>query len=194
VNLLVHYGQCQLPQKVETIQQELGADSRPGARNVHDVDVKMKNSRKNNRCIVNHSGPQKNRLGKRLGEVWKDLQADPEWKYEQLCPVELLEKSDLRRYPKDHIELVRAAWFWSRRPRWLVAASTILWVSVALGLPFWLFVVPSIGVPLIIVAALIINTELVRSVRWRRQYELSIDRLLRTVDAQKSGGPSKSNP
>ena len=154
----------------------------------------MKNSRKNNRCIVNHSGPQENRPGKRLGEVWKDLQADPEWKYEQVCPVELLEKSDLRRYPKDHIELVRATWFWSRRPRWLVAASTILWVSVALGLPFWLFVVPSIGVPLIIVAALIINIELVRSVRWRRQYELSIDRLLRTVAAQESGGPSKSNP
>jgi len=36
-----------------------------------------------------------------------------------------------------------------------------------------------IGVPLLIVAAVIVNTEILRSVRWRRQYESSIDRLIR---------------
>jgi hypothetical protein len=30
-------------------------------------------------------------------------------------------------------------------------------------------------------AMIIANTEVVRSVRWRRQYELSIDRLIRTT-------------
>jgi hypothetical protein len=40
--------------------------------------------------------------------------------------------------------------------------------------------VPSIGVPVLIIAAVIVNAEIVRSVRWRRQYELSIDRLIRT--------------
>ena len=62
--------------------------------------------------------------------------------------------------------------------RYLV--SFIVWLTVALGLPIWLFVVPWIGLPLIIVAAVIINIEIVRSARWRRQYELCIDRLIRT--------------
>ena len=133
-------------------------------------------------------------LGKALSEVWHDLQADPKWKYEQLTPIQLLEKSELRIDLPDSSELVRATWFWSRRPRLLSVASSILWITVALGLPFWLFRIPSIGVPLIIVTAVVINTDLVRSLRWRRQYESSIDRLIRTIAAHDSGGPSRSNP
>ena len=133
-------------------------------------------------------------LGKALSEVWRDLRADPKWKYEQLTPIQLLEKSDLRIHLPDSSELVRATWFWSRRPRLLSVASCILWITVALGLPFWLFRIPSIGMPLIIVTAVVINTDLVRSLRWRRQYESSIDRLIRTIAAHDSGGPSRSNP
>jgi hypothetical protein len=60
------------------------------------------------------------------------------------------------------------------------AASCVVWLTVALGLPFWLFIVPPIGVPLLIIIATVISsTDIVRSVRWRRQYELSIDRLIR---------------
>jgi len=138
----------------------------------------MNESGKNNQCISNHSFWEK--LGKRLGEVWQDLQDDAHWKYEQLSPVQLLEKSKLHSYPPDNDELARANWFWSRRPRLFPVASCIAWLIVALGLPFWLFIVPSIGVPLLIIAAVIVDTEIVRSVRWRRQYELSIDRLIRT--------------
>ena len=133
-------------------------------------------------------------LGKALSEVWHDLQADPKWKYEQLTPIQLLEKSELRIHLPDSGELARATWFWSRRPRLLSVASSILWITVALGLPFWLFRIPSIGVPLIIVTAVVINTDLVRSLRWRRQYESSIDRLIRTIAAHDSGGSSRSNP
>jgi hypothetical protein len=154
----------------------------------------MKNSRKTDRCIVNRFGWEKHSLDKALSEVWQDLQADPQWKYERLPPVQVLEKSELYPYATDNGELARATWFWSRRPRLLAAASFILWATVALGLPFWLFLVPSIGVPLIIVTALTINTEIVRSVRWRREYELSIDRLIGTAAAHDRGGPTKSNP
>ena len=154
----------------------------------------MKKSLKTDRCIVNHSRWEQPSLGNALIELWQDLQADPEWKYERLSPVRLLEKSGLHGYSKDNNELVRATWFWSRQPRFLAAASTILWLTVALGLPLWLFRVPSIGVPLIIVAAIVINTDLVRSLRWRRQYEFSIDRLIRTVAVHDSGGSSRSNP
>jgi hypothetical protein len=83
------------------------------------------------------------------------------------------------RHPTHNDELARANWFWSRRPRLLPAASYTVWLVVVLGLPFWLFVAPLIGVPLLIIAAVIVNVEIARSVRWRRQYELSIDRLIR---------------
>ncbi|MBV8213677.1 MAG: hypothetical protein JOZ08_10710 [Verrucomicrobia bacterium] len=154
----------------------------------------MKNSRKNNQSIINRPGSEKPGLGKALSEFWQDLQSEPEWRYERLSPAQLLKELKLHYDSKDYHELVRASWFWSRRPRFLGAASFILWLAVALGLPFWLFVVPSIGVPLIIVTALIINTEIVRSIRWRRQYEFGIDRLIRTVPVQDSDGASRSNP
>jgi hypothetical protein len=110
--------------------------------------------------------------------------------YRELSPAQLLEKLKLHRYPIDHDELARANWFWNRRPRFLQAASGMVWLIVALGLPLWLFIVPAIGVPLLIIAAVLVNTEIVRSVRWRRQYELSIYRLIRTS----TNGSSFSSP
>jgi hypothetical protein len=154
----------------------------------------MKKSRKIDRSIVNRSQLEKHGFGQALREVWHDLRADPKWKYEQLTPIQLLDKSELRIRLPDSGELVRATWFWSRRPRLLSVASSLLWITVALGLPFWLFRIPSIGVPLVIVAAVVINTDLVRSLRWRRGYESSIDRLIRTIADHDSGGPRRSNP
>jgi hypothetical protein len=153
----------------------------------------MKKSRKIDRSIVNRSQLEKHGFGQALREVWHDLRADPKWKYEQLTPVQLLEQSELRIRLPDSGELVRATWFWSRRPRLLSVASSLLWITVALGLPFWLRI-PAIGVSLIILAVVVINTDLVRSLRWRHQYESSIDRLIRTIAAHDSGGPSGSNP
>jgi len=146
----------------------------------------MNKSSKNNQCISNHSFREKFSFGKRLRRVWQDLQGDPHWKYEQLSPVQLLEKPELHRYPTHNDELARANWFWSRRPRMLPAASYTVCLVAALGLPFWLFFVPLIGVPLIIIAAVIVSTEIVQSVRWRRQYELSIDRLIRISTTDKN--------
>jgi Flp pilus assembly protein TadB len=140
----------------------------------------MNESSKNKQCNTCHSLCQRHSLAECLGEVWQDIQSERHWKYEQLCPVQLLQKSELHRYPADNDELARANWFWSRRPRFLQVTSCIVWFIAALGLPIWLFIVPAIGMPLLIVVVVIVNTEIVRSVRWRRQYELSIDRLVRT--------------
>jgi hypothetical protein len=139
----------------------------------------MNESCKNNQCISSHSFWKKLSFGQRLAEVWQDLQHKQNWKYAELSPAQLLEGLKLLRYSRDHDELARANWFWGRRPRLLPAASFMVWLTVALGLPFWLFIVPPVGVPLLIIAVLISNTDIVRSVRWRRQYELSIDRLIR---------------
>jgi hypothetical protein len=124
-----------------------------------------------------------------LIRVWRDLEDKQRWKYDNLSPVRLLEKLKLNEYPADKDELARAEHFWSCRLRLLPVISFVFWLSAALGLPVWLFIVPTIGVPLLIVSALVVNTEIVRSVRWRRQYELSIDRLIHT-----SIGPSASTP
>ena len=140
----------------------------------------MSESSKNSQSASNRFLSEKHHFGKFLGEVWKDSQDNQHWKYEQLSPVKLLERSKRHRYPPDNDELVRANWFWNRRPRLHQATSCTVWFIVALGLPLWLFMFPAIGVPLIIVAAVNAYTEIVRSVRWRRQYERSIDRLIRT--------------
>jgi hypothetical protein len=137
----------------------------------------MKTSRKNNECPNRHSFCQIPLQC--LGEFWRDLQEHSGWKYEDLPPSQLLEKSEPHRYPTHQDELARADWFWSRRPHRLSAVCFVLWFIVALGLPLWLFVCPWIGVPLLVIAVVVASVETVRSVRWRRQYELSIDRLIR---------------
>jgi len=144
------------------------------------VEVEMNESFKNHRCTGGDPLLRKDSLGNRLGQLWRDLQDEPHWKYEQLSPVQLLEKLELHGHLRDDHELARANWFWSRQPRLLHAASRLIWFIVALGLPLWLFIVPAIGVPLIIAAVLIVDTDIVRSAGWRRQYELSVDRLIRT--------------
>ena len=116
---------------------------------------------------------------KHLGRFWRDLEDNQRWKYDELSPVQLLEKLKLDECPADKDELARAEFFWSRRPRLLPATGYIVWLIVALGLQFWLFIVPAIGLPLLMISAVVVDTGIVRSVRWRRQYELSIDRLSR---------------
>ena len=131
---------------------------------------------------------------KHLVGFWRDLERDLEdnlhWKYDALSPVQLLEKLKFDECPADRDELARAEFFWSRRPRLIVAAGYIFWLIVALGLPFWLFIFPAIGVPLLIISAVVVNTGIVRSVRWRRQYEQSIDRLIRHFGRSKHSTPS----
>jgi len=140
---------------------------------------------------------------KHLVGFWRDLERDLDdnlhWKYDELSPVPLLEKLKLDECPADKDELARAEFFWSRRPRFLQAITYVAWLLVALGLPVWLFIVPTIGVPLsivstvlalLIVSTVLANTDIVRSVRWRRQYELSIDRLIRHFGRSAHSTPS----
>jgi hypothetical protein len=123
---------------------------------------------------------KKSRFIKHLAELWNDLQDEQHWKYEASSPILILEKLNLDTCQQNNDELVRAEWFWNRRPRLLRATSCVVWLLVVLGLPFWLFIIPAVGIPLLIISAVAVDTEIVQSVRWRRQYELSIDRLVRT--------------
>jgi hypothetical protein len=116
-------------------------------------------------------------LNTRLVNFWRDLEDNQRWKYAELSPVQLLELLKPDTCPADKDELARAEFFWRLRPRFLPAITYAAWLITALGLPFWLFIVPAIGVPLLILFTVLANTNIVRCVRWRRQYELSLDRL-----------------
>src|SRR5262249_46366044 len=110
--------------------------------------------------------------------VWQDRQNEQKWKYEGLPPARLLEGLNLLTYSRENDELIRANWFWGRRPRVLTTASCLVWLIVIVGLPFWLFIFPVIGLRLIVMWLTMVNIDIVQSLRWRRQYELSIDRLI----------------
>jgi hypothetical protein len=127
---------------------------------------------------------------KHLAGFWRDLEDSQCWKYDELPPVQLLGKLKLDERPADKYELARAEFFWSRRPRLLPVTGNILWFVLAFGLPFWLFTVPTIGVPLLIISAVVVDIGIVQSVRWQRQYELSIDRLIRHFGRSEHSAPS----
>ena len=133
---------------------------------------------------------EKSTFTKHLVGFWRDLEDNQCWKYNELSPVQLLEKLKLAERLADKDELARAEFFWRRRPRLLSATGYMFWIIVALGLPAWLFVFPAIGVPLLIISAVVVNAGIVRSVRWRRQYELSIDRLIRHFGRSEHSTPS----
>jgi hypothetical protein len=141
---------------------------------------------KNKRALIEKPGNsraslEKLNVSRHLTRFWRDLEDDQRWKYDELPPVQLWEKLQLDERLPDKDELARAEFFWRRRPRLLPATGFLLWIILALGLPFWLFTVPAKGVSLLIIAIVVVDTGIVRSVRWRRQYELSIDRLIRRL-------------
>ena len=138
----------------------------------------MNNFSKEYVFVSSPSSSAKLPFSKRLARVWQDLQNDQKWKYEELSPARLLERLNLLEYSGENDEFTRANWFWTRRPRVLTMASHLVWLIVIAGLPFWLFILPVIGLPLIVILLMMVNIDVVQSLRWRRQYELSMDRLI----------------
>jgi hypothetical protein len=122
-------------------------------------------------------------LSEEISEFWRDLQKDHAWKYQESSPNQILEGCELQVQFADD-EMVRASWFWSRRPRLLHEHSLLIWLLIAVA-PVSLVLFHIFGLPLLIVAAAVTQVGIVRTARWRRDYELSIDRLIRDA---KSGG------
>ena len=153
--------------------------SKPFLRFIFCTEMNNNRARETNRRANVRAPSEKSTFSKQLAGFWRDLEDNQCWKYNELSLVQLLEKLKLAERLADKDELARAEFFWRRRPRLLSATGYMFWIIVALGLPAWLFVFPAIGAPLLIVSAVVVNAGIVRSVRWRRQYELSIDRLIR---------------
>ena len=136
-----------------------------------------------------------NEIGRALLNIWSDLAAEPVWQYQELPPFLLPELSKLNWQGADDSELSRAAWFWLRRPK-----STFCEGRTALvleGLCLLLFVITAfvgsskisiselaIEVPIVLFAVVIGIGAIVyqvKLVQWRREYERSVNRLIRTI-------------
>jgi hypothetical protein len=138
----------------------------------------MKKGECGNNCSYAYSGPRI-KCTEHLVRFWNDLYDDQVWKYDELRPVELLEKAEIQSQTVPDHELERANWFWRRRPRALSAVAGVCWFVAAIGAPFCVMR-PFIGAPVLIASIALVLVTIVRFVRWRREYELSVDRIIRT--------------
>jgi hypothetical protein len=132
--------------------------------------------------------------------MWKDFTSEPVWKYEELPPVLLAELTRLDLFEVGDSELARAHWFWSRRPKLALHQSAALLVAglcVTLSLAIAFVAWPETSMPkrvaqmiislLALVAAIYLIAQRIGFVRWRREYELSIDRLIRAIHPGREG-------
>jgi hypothetical protein len=126
--------------------------------------------------------------------IWRDLTTEPVWKYEESPPFLLSELTKLNLVEASDGELSRAMWFWLRRPKMMfpdsvalsIVASCVI-VSAVIALVNW----PGTSIPKRVTELSILLFEVafeiylvvqrIRFVRWRREYELSIDRLIRSI-------------
>ena len=118
-----------------------------------------------------------------LKNMWSDFLA-ADWKFPETPPRAILTKIEVEKFLLDDAELKRAQWFWNRRPSLILGEDWLIYALVML-VGFGLFLIPLWGVTLAgcwITAALVgIFSDIVRLSRWRRDYEQSIARLLRSL-------------
>jgi hypothetical protein len=138
----------------------------------------MKKGECGNNCSYAYSGPRIT-CTEYLVRFWNDLYDDQLWRYDELRPVELLEQAEIQSQTVPEYELARANWFWRRRPRVLSVVACVCWFMAAIGAPFCVMR-PLIGCPVLIASIALVLITIVRFVRWRREYESSVDRIVRT--------------
>jgi hypothetical protein len=125
--------------------------------------------------------------------IWRGLTTEPVWKYQELPPFLLPELIKLDLVEASDSELSRVMWFWLRRPRLTLHESTALIVLALCALLFlsiafvdWpLTSMMKRDAELMILLGVAVQICAVvhrfRFLRWRREYELSVDRLIRTI-------------
>lgn len=83
----------------------------------------------------------------------------------------------------DRSEYVRAEWMWSRKPR-LILGEGVLGYALVIFAALLLLLIPHVGVLLTMFWCIMllgaIARDIVRSIRWRRAYEVSITRVMRS--------------
>jgi hypothetical protein len=126
--------------------------------------------------------------------IWKDLTTEPAWRYEELPPFLLSQLTEVDLFAASDSELARAIWFWCRRPKLMFhesAALIIVGLCVVISLLIALVNWPAssthrrVDELIILLFEAVVGTYLVIQrlgfLRWRRDYERSIDRVIRTI-------------
>jgi hypothetical protein len=126
--------------------------------------------------------------------IWRALTAEPVWKYQELPPFLLPELIKLDLVEASDSELSRVMWFWLRRPRLTLHESTalivlalcaLLFLSIAfVDWPLTSMMKRDAELMILLVGVAVQICAVVhrfRFLRWRREYELSVDRLIRTI-------------
>jgi hypothetical protein len=109
---------------------------------------------------------------------WKDFNSENEWRFPDVEPSRLQE---LMGCPLvDQAERIRAEWMWRRRPR-LFLGEGIFGYCLVLGVGVGLLLIPGTGILLdliwLVINCLLVASDTVRTNRWRRDYEASLERL-----------------
>jgi hypothetical protein len=119
----------------------------------------------------------------RLHDFWRDFKTLNRWNFPELPPPYLQKWLHLDLGRVDSAEFVRATWMWSRKPRSPFGEGMsryLLLVFVGLLLLF----VPHFGIPLAatwcFAMFVAIANDTVRVARWRREYESSVARIIRS--------------
>jgi hypothetical protein len=126
-------------------------------------------------------------LIRRISITWSNFLAG-EWKFPELPPQAMLEAMRLEVRWLNAFELKRAQWLWERRPvlilreDWPAYAFVVLIALAPLLIPVWGIAVSCAWMTLAFAAIFI---DIVRLSRWRRDYEISIVRLLRQSEVEK---------
>jgi hypothetical protein len=133
--------------------------------------------------------------------IWRDFITEPVWKYEELPPLLLSQVTKLDLLEASDAELSRAMWFWLRRPKLMfhesaapIIVALCVLVSLFIALVHWPGTsmsqrVAEVSIILLEVAvAMYAIGHWLKFLRWRREYERSIDRLIRTLHPGCEGG------
>jgi hypothetical protein len=113
---------------------------------------------------------------------WRDFQYPSRWRYPDLTPADVLAFRQIGLESAAESELKRAVWLWSRRPKLILGSGALSYVimvvctMIALLIPVFGFLFAGAWLGLWVLA---IAADTIRYVRWRRDYETALDRLLR---------------
>jgi hypothetical protein len=113
---------------------------------------------------------------------WRDFQSEEEWRFPEVPPWQIHRYLG---YPVvEPSKSLRAEWLWRRRPREVMGRGTFGYVLV-LVISVLLLLVWPVGLFLeagwLFTCLMLIALDVVRNVRWRRDYEVSLCRLIRSM-------------
>jgi hypothetical protein len=129
-----------------------------------------------------------------LWAMGRGIMTDPVWKYEELPPFLLSQVTKLDLPEASDSELSRAIWFWLRRPKLMfhdsatvIIMALCILTTLSIALVNWPGTSMSKRVAEVTIVFLEVSVEIyaigyrLKFLRWRREYERSIDRLIRTL-------------